>query len=103
MTDRISDERLAELMTLVAPDVTYTRLLRVEHDEIFGALRELQERRKGDARMFKASHTLNNAIVLRDHFTACDKTIGDSHPCTCGMDAYAKLLRELDQQTRDAP
>jgi hypothetical protein len=45
----------------------------------------------------KARQMIQNAFTLRDHFTYCEKTMGDSHPCTCGMDAYAKLLRELDQ------
>jgi hypothetical protein len=27
-----------------------------------------------------------------DHMTACDRTMGDSHPCTCGADEARKLL-----------
>jgi len=46
----------------------------------------------------KARQLLQNAFTLRDHFTYCDRTMGDTHGCTCGMDAYAKLLRELDKQ-----
>jgi len=32
-----------------------------------------------------------------DHMTACDKTMGDSHPCTCGANA----LRAMVEAARD--
>lgn len=51
----------------------------------------------------KARQVLQNAFTLRDHFTYCDRTMGDSHGCTCGMDAYAKRLRQLDQQPETKP
>ena len=29
-----------------------------------------------------------------DHMTACDRTMGATHPCTCGADSARKLLSE---------
>lgn len=29
---------------------------------------------------------------IGDHMTACDKTMGASHPCTCGASAARKIL-----------
>jgi len=45
-----------------------------------------------------------------DHMTACDRTMGASHPCTCGADEVRQLLipitdeqiEELKQAARDA-
>lgn len=30
-----------------------------------------------------------------DHMTACEKTMGDSHPCTCGATEIRKHYRRL--------
>lgn len=30
-----------------------------------------------------------------DHMTACDRTMGATHPCTCGADKARALLKEL--------
>ena len=79
MTDRISDARLAELMTLVTPDFTYTRLRRAEHDEIYEALRELKERRKGnDALLTTIARVLDGLEIVgrqfKEHYSlACIK------------------------------
>ena len=31
-------------------------------------------------------------IVKEDHMTACDRTMGATHPCTCGADIARKLI-----------
>jgi hypothetical protein len=40
-----------------------------------------------------------------DHMTACDKTMGASHPCTCGADSARQLFHgsEPDEEISDAP
>jgi chromosome segregation ATPase len=38
--------------------------------------------------------------VANDHMTSCDRTMGDSHPCTCGADeARKELEKRNDHQT----
>ena len=49
-------------------------------------------------KQLKAVRVLNHANLQRDHFTCCDKTMGDSHACTCGMSAYRTLLQQLNEE-----
>jgi hypothetical protein len=35
--------------------------------------------------------------VPGDHMTACDRTMGATHPCTCGANAIRALLSEAKQ------
>lgn len=43
------------------------------------------------------------AVSLRDHLSSCDKTMGDTHACTCGMWAYRRLLESMDSpETKEA-
>lgn len=35
--------------------------------------------------------------VAGDHMTACDRVMGDSHPCTCGAE---ELRRHIDDAVR---
>lgn len=50
-----------------------------------------------EQRLNKAARRIvDGAVSLRDHLTSCDKTMGATHACTCGMWAYARLLQELD-------
>jgi hypothetical protein len=35
---------------------------------------------------------LFNQTGAPDHMTACEKTMGDTHPCTCGADALRRAL-----------
>ena len=37
---------------------------------------------------------LNRLLAApNDHMTACDRTMGDSHPCTCGANSARQLLQ----------
>jgi len=52
-----------------------------------------------DAKLNRAARRIaDGAALMRDHLSSCDRTMGATHACTCGMWAYSKLLRELDQQ-----
>ena len=33
-----------------------------------------------------------------DHMTACDRTMGASHPCSCGADEARRILDSADQR-----
>ena len=46
------------------------------------------------------------AVLLRtrgDHMTACDRTMGDTHPCTCGADVADLLLGPTNFETTELP
>ena len=32
-----------------------------------------------------------------DHMTACDRTMGDTHPCTCGADEARRVLNPFGE------
>ena len=54
---------------------------------------ELQNQRDSYAKALKR--------LLRakgDHMTACDRTMGATHPCTCGADNARKLLKEAKDE-----
>lgn len=39
--------------------------------------------------------------VEGDHMTACDRTMGATHPCTCGANAVRRLLSEYLSRQRE--
>lgn len=65
-------------------------------DEVWTGL-ESPSPEPAEQRLNKAARRIvDGAFALRDHMTSCDKTMGATHACTCGMWAYARLLQELD-------
>lgn len=71
----------------------------IDRNHVLAMLRELRSSLTASGERIRALQRMmgpiQRASILRDHFTACDRTMGDSHPCTCGMDKYRQLLSEL--------
>ena len=40
----------------------------------------------------KLLHACGDSSQYGDHMTACDQTMGSTHPCTCGADEARKLI-----------
>ncbi len=65
-----------------------------ERDELADALEQCQvesEARREDAISYRKA--LSKLLAADgDHMTACDRTMGDSHPCTCGANDACQLF-----------
>jgi hypothetical protein len=58
----------------------------------------MDEATKRDARAERLLDTLMRLLaVANDHMTSCDRTMGDTHPCTCGADEARKTLEDNKQ------
>lgn len=64
-------------------------------DTIEAACSALTASEKRVGELLAMQRSVTKAVFTRDHFTACDRTMGDTHPCTCGMAEYAKLLEQM--------
>jgi hypothetical protein len=57
--------------------------------------------RTADAAEARAERLLDTLMrllaVANDHMTSCDRTMGDTHPCTCGADEARKALEDDKQ------
>lgn len=54
------------------------------------AMQACQDRQQLLILLLELRDILEPAADINDHFSACDRTMGPSHPCTCGMDKYKR-------------
>ncbi len=85
---RIDKEDYAEIQSAFSPSAPAIALVRRWEDanliaaapDMFNALRKL----------------LFNCYGAPDHATACERTMGATHPCTCGADAARAILARVE-------
>jgi hypothetical protein len=60
---------------------------------------EATKRANGDECAFLRAALRKMLAAPGDHMTACDRTMGASHPCTCGANEARRLLSESSAST----